>query len=336
MAFVMILALAACGSSNAPPSAQSASSAPSPGTSAGIQTAGKYEEDPNNFYYGKTVTWIVPWTAGGSTDITSRALAAELEDYLGCTVVVMNTSGGGGLVGFNTIIGASADGLTIGSTTSSMLLFVASGKSTVTYDQADWIAMFQSVPAAIMVPGKSDIDTLDELVEYGKAHPGELNYSTSGFGSYTHAAISTLAKITGAKFALVPYDSGTNAATAAAGGHVGFAACAVSEAAAMVDSGELKMLAVIGDDRSIKYPDIETTSELGYEGMQSTFTAAVMPEGCPEEATAAMADALKAIITSDYWVNFIETQGAIGKYMGGEEFDKFLTDLNTTFESIEF
>lgn len=342
-ALIMVLTLAAC-SSTAPAgtSAPAATTAPAVTTapaattaSAGAKPGNKYTVDPQNFYYGKTVTWVVPWAAGGSTDITSRALANELQDYLGCTIVVLNVNGGGGLVGFNTIIGANPDGFTIGSATSSMLLFVASGKSQVTYDQAEWISMFQYVPAAIMVPSDSSFNTLEDLISYGKANQGKLNYSTSGFGNYTHAAVSGLGKLTGASFTLVPYDSGTAAATAAAGGHVDFTACAVSEGAAMVDSNKLKILAIIGDDRSAKYPDVKSTTELGHPGIQSTFTSVVMPPKSPDAAKTTLADALKNIITSQYWIDFIEKQGAIGKYMGGPDFTKYLSDLNAQFASIK-
>lgn len=325
LSLVMVLALAACGGTS--------STTSDPESSDPGGTAAASDE---NYYSGKTIQWIIPWAAGGSTDITSRALAQRLEQKLGCTIVILNTDGGGGLVGFNTISGAENDGSTIGSATSSMLLFKASGKADIDYDIVDWLCMYVYVPAAIVVPKDSPFETLEDLVAYGKEHPEEATYSTSGFGNYCHAAIGVLESLSGASFSQVSYDSGAEAATAAAGGHVSFAACAVSEAAAMVDSGDLRMLCVIGEERSSAYPDVPTTAEAGFPGMESTYTAVVMPKDCPEEAVTAMSTALEEIITSDEWKEYIVGLGNIAQYMGGDAFDTYLAEQAKAFENIQF
>lgn len=335
LVILIILGLAACGGSPGSGSKDSGSK-DSAGTSGAETTQPKSDVDTGNYYYGKTIQWVVPWAAGGSTDVTTRALSQHLEKKLGCTVVVLNTQGGGGLVGFNAVSGASKDGYTMGSATSSMLLFKASGKADVGYDAVDWQCLFVYIPATIVVPVDSPHETLDDLIEYAKANPGKATYSTAGFGNYCHAALGVLGNMTGASFAQVSYNSGAEAATAAAGGHVTFAACTVTEAAAMVDSGDLRILAIIGDERSSAYPDAPSTAELGYKGMESTYTAVIMPKDCPEEALNTLNEALEEIITSDEWTGYVAGLGNIPMYIGGEDFDKFLADQAAAFEDVTF
>ena len=288
----------------------------------------------NTYYAGKNVTWIIPWAAGGTTDVMGRKLASLVEKKLGCTFVILNTNGGGGLVGFNTIIAAGKDGYTIGSVSPSMLLFKATGKADVSYDQADFLCTMATVPTVLVVPADSPYNTLDELIKYASANPGNLRYGNSGIGAIYHVIGESLARKAGVKFMAVPYNSGTEGATAAAGKHVEFAISGLAEATPLIDAGQLKPLCIFGTEHSGKFPDVKTTEELGYKGLLGSWTGVAMPSDCPPEAREALITALDEVITSDEWVKYLDTIGNIAKFMSGEEFASFLDEQNKAFAEI--
>ncbi|MGI6084774.1 MAG: tripartite tricarboxylate transporter substrate-binding protein [Acetivibrionales bacterium] len=334
---ILALSVAACGTqapttsatpepAATPPATGEPTTAPSPQATSSVDT--------NNFYHGKIITWIVPWAAGGATDVMSRELANLLSKELGVTCVILNTDGGGGLVGFNTLIASPKDGFTIGSISPSMLLFKPTGKANISYDAADFLCMSQTVPTCLVVKGDSQFKSLDEIIAYAKDHPGELRYGNSGIGAIYHLVGEAMAKKAGVKFTAVPYESGTAGATAAAGGHVEFAICSISEAAAMIDAGELSPLAVFGDSPSAKYPDVPTTTKLGYEGLMGTWTGVAAPQGIPAEARELLMKTFEEIIKGEEWAAFEERTGNNPYFMGGEEFTKFLKEQDDTFAQI--
>jgi tripartite-type tricarboxylate transporter receptor subunit TctC len=285
-------------------------------------------------YPEKEITLIIPWAAGGSTDVVNRKLASIMEQFIGKPIVVINTTGGGGAVGFNALKGAAPDGYTIGATSTAMPLNKYSGTVYVPWEDVHHAALYCSLRAAIAVPTDSPYKTIQEFVAASKAAPETIRISNSGTGATWHAVAMTLEKITGAKFAHIPYEGGNPAVTAAAGGHVEAVCCAASEAASLVSAGKLRYLALSGDDRSTISPETPTFKEAGIEGMWGSHLDIALPLNCPPEVINMLKSAMKKAVETDDWKEYANTAGHSMVWIEGDDLVKYLTDLDATFASI--
>lgn len=286
-------------------------------------------------YPSGNITLIIPWSAGGNTDLYSRKLASIMETYLGTSIVVMNTNGGGGQVGYNTLIGASADGYTMCATSNSMILAPYTGSGTfVPYDSVKHLAMWGSSACCIAVPVDSPYENISDFIEAAAANPEDIRLSNSGIGATWHSAALTLENLTGAKFSHIPYDSGTDAVTAAAGGHVEAVICGVSECSSLVEAGNLRVLAVTGDEACPLYPDVPTFEESGISGMWGGFNDFIVPAETPQEVCDLLIEAMEYAVNTDEWKEFYEAGGQGWIWKTGEELDTYYSELDTMFGEI--
>jgi tripartite-type tricarboxylate transporter receptor subunit TctC len=285
-------------------------------------------------YPEKEITLVIPWAAGGSTDVVNRKLASIMEPILNKPIVVINTTGGGGAVGFNALKGASKDGYTIGATSTAMPLNKYSGSVYVPWQDVYHVALYCSLRAAIAVPIDSPYKTIQEFVAAAKANPETIRISNSGTGATWHAVALTLEKQTGAKFAHIPYEGGNPAVTAAAGGHVEAVCCAASEAVSLVSAGKLRYLALSGDDRSTISPETPTFKESGIDGMWGSHLEIALPLDCPADVIDTLKSAMKKATETDEWKEYMNTAGHSMVWIEGDDLVKYLTELDATFASI--
>ncbi len=232
-------------------------------------------------YPAKPINMIVGWGAGGSTDITLRALCEPAGKILGQPIIVQNKPGGGSAVGLALLKNEKPDGYTLGNISSAGITGQHLRK--VPYDSTqDFtpIIRFGDYIHGIVVRADAPWKNLKELAAYAKANPGKLKYSSPGTGSSHHLVVEALGIQEGIKWTHIPYKSGHEATTALLGGHVDFETCA-SEWKPYVDSGALRLLSTTGEKRYEKYSQVPTMIDQGYRIWAITLVGVLGPKGLP-------------------------------------------------------
>ncbi|MGJ9424870.1 tripartite tricarboxylate transporter substrate binding protein [Nesterenkonia halotolerans] len=282
-------------------------------------------------YPTEDITMVVPYDAGGASDLSARTLAAELETELDVSVIVENRSGGAGSVGLDYLASQDADGYTLGYLPVETVML---GHQGYDIDPADFDPLGQivSVPATIAVPADSEYETLDDLLEAAESE--ELSVSNSGTGSIWQAATTALNEEAGTQLSPVPFDGGAPAVNAAIGGQVDAVVAGVSETAVAAEDGRLRVLAILDDERADVMPDVPTAEELGHDVSIGGWGAIGAPAGLSEETRDVLVDAMSAAAESDAFVELIEDSGNIPVNVSPEEFQPFYEEENSRFESL--
>ncbi len=291
-------------------------------------------------YPTKPITIICPWSAGGGTDLTARFIAEELSAKLGQPVQVLNKTGGAGAVGHSAIATAKPDGYTVGNVTFDVNTLKYLGYSDLTPKDFIPILQFNQDAAAVTVNAESPYKTVTELLDDIKNKPeGTFIFSGSGIGTvWDLSRIAMLNKygIAPNKVKYVPTKGAAPSITELLGKHIDAITCSYPEVAPQVEAGKLKTLAVMADQRNPQFPDIPTLKEQGVDFSYGTWRGFAVPVGTPDEIVKTLQDALKEIVTSEKFINFMNSKGFGIKIRVGDEFGQFMqeqfNDLKTIFE----
>ncbi len=251
-----------------------------------------------------TTRIVVPFAAGGPIDVTARILAEAVKGTLG-TVIVENRPGAGGNIGVSAVAKAPPDGLTLGIATTASHGINPWLFSKLPYDPAkDFAPITQMlrVPNVLVMnadaAARLNINSLGDLIAYGKANPGKLNYGSGGNGSAGHLAGELFKNQAGIFAVHIPYNGGNPAQLGLLSGQVDFNFDNLATAAANIRSGKLKALAVTTAQRSSVVPDVPTVAATlpGFE--IDTWWGLIAPAGTPADTVrklnAAFGDALKS------------------------------------------
>lgn len=249
----------------------------------------------------REITMIVPFGAGGSTDIVGRIAAQALSERLGVPVIVDNRGGAGGTVGTQAAARAAADGYTITVATTSTHVVGPLTVASVAYDPvADFapIGMIAETPYVMAVSPSVTAPDVAGVTALALASPGDLNYGSAGVGSATHLAALMYMAATGAEMEHIPYGSNAEATTALMGDEVQVLFGSMPAVLAQIKAGSIRALAVGTTERSPELPDVPTMQEAGVEGYRaSLWLGLAAPAGTPQEAidriAAALEDALQ-------------------------------------------
>lgn len=286
-------------------------------------------------FSGESVTCIVPYDAGGGTDTVMRALADAAKGSFK-NISVDNRSGGGGAVGMLAGANSKADGTTITMITVELATLEAMGNNAgLTYSMFKPIMMVNSACSAITVKADDDrFATLEDLIEYSKEN--EVQMGNSGIGAIWHLAAAGLAKEAGTTFKHVGYDGAAGAITDLLGGHIDAVAVSYAEVASYVESGDLKVLAVMSEDRLEALPDVPTCKECGYDAVLGTWRGLGVPADTPDETVAALYDIFTEAAESDAFVEFMNNSNNVIDIMDGEAFEaRIAADLESYSAIVE-
>lgn len=241
-------------------------------------------------YPTKPVKLIVPYPAGGITDIVGRAVAERMSESLGQPVVVENRSGAGGSIGAEAAARSSPDGYTLFVGTSATHGTNPSTFANLKYSPAkDFspVALLAYAPLLIVVHPSVPANNLKEFIAYLKANPKKVNYATTGAGGSVHLTTEQFALATGTQMNMVPYKGSAPALTDLMGGHVQVMFDNVPSAAPLAQSGKVRALAVTGAKRSNLVPDVPTVAEVAVPGFDSgSWIGLYTPANTPAEIVA--------------------------------------------------
>jgi tripartite-type tricarboxylate transporter receptor subunit TctC len=250
-------------------------------------------------YPDRVITLIVPFAAGGPTDIIARIVSVAFQKSLGQSVVVENRGGGGGNPGMAIAARATPDGYTLLLTSTAIAVNQALYKS-LPYDPIkDFVPICELVnaPNVLFVRTESDIKSVADLVARAKAAPGALNYSSPGAGTKSHLTAEQLKLRAGIDMVHIPYRGGGPATMAVLERTVDVGSVALAPVEPLIKDGKFRALAVTGAERWFSLPDVPTMIEAGFPGFVSdTFNALFAPAGTPPEVIALLSKTSQAAL----------------------------------------
>jgi tripartite-type tricarboxylate transporter receptor subunit TctC len=243
----------------------------------------------------RTITFVVPYAAGGYTDLVGRLTARYVEKALGKPVVVENRPGAGGIVGTQAVASAAPDGYTF-CVCSVGAVSIAPFAQKVGFDPIQDLApisIVSSIVQAVIVKKDLPVKTMTELVSYAKANPGKLNYGSSGVGGLTHYSVELFLTRTGTKAVHIPFKGGAPSTAAVVSGEVDFAFANMTDALPQIEAGIVRGLAVTSLERSPYLPDLPSVHEAAVPNfIAETWNGIIAPSKTPEPIIRKMSEIL--------------------------------------------
>jgi len=285
-------------------------------------------------YPNKQIELIVPYSAGGGTDLVARAFADVAKNHSPQPFGVVNKTGGAGAIGLSEISKARPNGYKIGIGTVELTMLPHMGMASFTADEFTPIARLNAEPSAISVLAESPWQTYEEFIEYAKANPGKVRIGNSGTGAIWHIAAAALGERTGAQFNHVPYDGANPAVTALLGGHIEAVTVSPPEVIAHVKAGKIRILAVMSEERQQLFPDVPTLKEKGVDLSVATWRGIAGPKGLPEDIQKVLRDISKKTAEDPAFKEALAKMNATWAYLDGPEYKAVIDKDNAFFKEI--
>ncbi|SNS51067.1 Tripartite-type tricarboxylate transporter, receptor component TctC [Geodermatophilus pulveris] len=289
-------------------------------------------------YPTEEIRLLVPYAAGGPTDLTARAYGASLEEQLGQTVVVENLPGGSGAIATQELIAAEPDGYTLSLVTAGTLVLTPLANE-VGYSKDDVtpIGVMSEVPSVLAVGADSEYATVADFVAAAEQQPGVLTVGVPGASTPQGIELQRLAGEYGVEVTAVPFDGNAEMTTALLGGNVDAVLInASSDVTENIDAGQFRPLAVSTEERLPWLPDTPTLAESGFPELTlsgSTFGLAG-PAGLPEEVVTVLEDALRTAHDDPAVVEQVGEEYVTGEFRGAGELQEVLDRTQEVYEPL--
>lgn len=278
-------------------------------------------------YPTKAIEYVVPFPAGGGTDVAARVIAKALSKELDVPVNVTNKPGGNQIPGVLSVLSSPPNGYTLladGSASSSLHTLIKD----LPYKMEDraFVTRIMISPQAYIVSGKSPWNSMQEVIDAAKRDPGSFTWTWLGGNSTTDFSLLQFFDVTAIdilKTKRVPFQGSGPGVQAVAGGHVLFGGGGASAMFSLYRSGNIKILAVTGSKRLSMLPDVPCTKEIGLASLDVMFWVGISgPKGLPKPIVDKLAGVGKKIAEDPQVVKKLEAVGAYPSYMGPEELSK--------------
>ena len=278
------------------------------------------------------VTFLIPQGPGGGNDMTVRALIPTMKKELKGNVVPVNKAEARGAVAATELATGKADGQKLYFNSQTLLLMPYAGVD-VKLDKFQPVAQVVEDTAAIIVKADAPFKTLDEFIKY--AQTNKVKVANNGNGALWHLSAIQFAKAIKGDFNYIAYPSGgAQMLTALASGEVELCVISPSESKALIESGRLKVLAVMSDTRHAVVPNVPTMKELGINETFPVWRGIFTTAGTPKETLAILEKAIKAAAESDEFKTFAKNNGFPVKFRGVDEFSALIKDENEKYKKL--
>ncbi len=265
-------------------------------------------------YPDKPIRFIIPFPAGGGTDILGRTIGNKMGEIPGWRIVIDNVAGAGGNIGVNAAAKSAPDGLTIVMGQTSNLAISPSLYAKLPFDPARDLApvtLVTSVPVAFLVAADSPLKTLADLVSAAKAKPGEISFASSGNGTVAHLTGEMFKRLAGIDMVHVPYKGSSQAFPDLIGGRIHVFISSLETAIPQIRGKTVRALAITSLTRAPAVPDIPTVAESGYKDFEAlTWFGILVPAGTPEPIIARLnKEVVRILKMPDVQEKFASTSG---------------------------
>jgi tripartite-type tricarboxylate transporter receptor subunit TctC len=301
-------------------------------------------------YPTKPVTMIIPFAAGGPTDVLGRIMAQRMSEILGQQVVVENVGGAGGMTGSKRVADAQPDGYTfvlgtVGTHAQSQTMY----KKPLYNSTTDFtpVALIAEVPIVLITRKDLPVNNLKEFIDYAKANQAKMQYGSAGAGSATHLGCVLLNYLIGVDITHVPYRGTGPAMQDLQGGRIDYLCEVVSTAKPQIDGGTVKPIAIMTKERSKALPNVPTGLEQGTPNLEAyTWNAIFLPKGTPPEIVKKLSDAALEAMKTPMVQERLGTLGAVivsadratPQYLGQflkNEVEKWATPIKASGVSVD-
>jgi tripartite-type tricarboxylate transporter receptor subunit TctC len=279
----------------------------------------------------KEVQIIVPYSAGGATDLIFRALGAATEKYLGKAVVIVNKPGGGGAVGFTEGMKAAPDGYMLTAAITPLTILPHQVTTAFTYRDFEPILNVVSDPSMFLVRADAPWKSLEEFLDYARENPDMVTVGNSGAGGGVHLVALAFEKAAGVKFNHIPFAGGGPSVTALLGGHVNAVSVSPPEGVTHVQAGKLRIIALFADKRLEMFPDVPTVKEQGIDFVMGMWRGLVAPKGTPPAAIKKLHDAFKRGMDDRAFKQNAKDMSVNLFYLGSEDFGNLMVSDDEFF-----
>jgi tripartite-type tricarboxylate transporter receptor subunit TctC len=303
-----------------------------------IVTAGPVAAQAAANYPAKPVRLVVPFPPGGTTDILARAVAQKLSETWGQQVIVDNRPGAGGNIGSELVAKSQPDGYTLLMGTVGTHAINPSLYAKMPYDHVkDFVPVIlvAGVPNVLVVNPSLPVNSVQELIAYGKANPNKLNFASSGNGTSIHLSGELFRTMTGVQMTHVPYKGSSPALTDLMGGQVQLMFDNLPSSLQFIKAGKLRALAVTSLARSQALPDVPTLAESGLPGFEaSSWFGVLAPAGTPPDIVAKLNGAIAAWLASSDAKEKLLGQGAIAAGGSPDAFVKHIANESAKWAKV--
>ncbi len=284
-------------------------------------------------YPSKPITMIVPFPAGGRTDVIGRFIAQYMQAAIGKPVAIVNKPGASSVLGSNEVADAKPDGYMLGFFSTSAVTAQYTVPTPLSLARFDLVAIVNADPAAIAVNESSKWQTLKDLVADAKAAPNSLKIGMIP-GASAQIFAAGFSRAAGIDLINVPFKGDADGAIALAGGHIDIHVAVPVSYKSLVASKKVRMLAVASDARSDLYGNLPTYRENGVPLSINAFHGVYVPAGTPEAIKNKIADALKATLDNPELKQRMNDAGAAAVYLKGQEAKDYLKVQDDTYREI--
>jgi tripartite-type tricarboxylate transporter receptor subunit TctC len=300
---------------------------------AGVLAVGLSPAAAQSDYPNKGVTMIVPFPAGGRTDVVGRLVAQHLPKYLGRPVALVNKPGASSVLGSKEVAHAKPDGYTLGFFSTSAVTAQYTVPTPISLADYDLVSIVNADPAAIAVQESAQWATLKDLVEFAKKNPGKLRIGMIP-GASAQIFAAGFASAAGVDLINVPFKGDTDGAVALAGGHIEIHVAVPVSYKSLLEAKKVRILGVAAESRSPLYGNLPTYRENGVDLVVGAFHGVYVPKGTPPEVTGKLADALQKTMESKEVVDMMNDVGAGVVFLRGDEAKTFLAKQDSTYRDI--
>jgi tripartite-type tricarboxylate transporter receptor subunit TctC len=284
-------------------------------------------------YPVKPITFIVPFSAGGRTDLIGRMYALHLGKQLGTTVVVVNKAGASGVLGAQEVKQAPPDGYTLGFFSTSIVTSQYTVATPVALRDFEVISIVNEDPAAIAVNAGAQWKTLRELVDYAKKNPAKLRIGMIP-GASAQIFAGGFTKAAGVQMVMVPFKGDADGAVALAGGHIDVHVAVPVSYKALAEAHKIRILGIAAADRSPLYKDLPTFKENGVNFVIGAFHGVYAPKGTPAEVMNAISSALGRAAKSPELMEQMAAASAGLVYLGRAEAPAYLARQDQVYKRV--
>lgn len=282
-------------------------------------------------YPNRPITWIVPFTPAGITDVNSRLVARKLGERLGQSIIIENRPGAGGTLGTELAARAAADGYTMIYGTQGTLATAPALFRRLPYDPMGSFIPIQGMfetPNVLVVHPSRPYRTAAELVAYAKQHPGRINFATSGVGTGTHLAAVLFQTVAGIEMTHIPYPGSGPALNDLIAGNIDIMFDYAVATRAHIEGGRLRPLLVTAAEPIPALPQVPTVAQLGLgDALSASWSGILLPAGTPQPIVDRLAEAAEAVIRDPEIRQVAESNGSRPMVeLNKERFGRFIQE----------